>query len=127
VAQHQLTTHNGPVTDAGVGTQSLNPRDVIVPIFGLRENGRPGPFLGTGSIVGDGSILLTANHVLKPWSGPLGIMVTGDLSRAYPITLIDREPRHDLALLRITDYRPPRPLKLEFDLAAVSENTSLMT
>jgi hypothetical protein len=43
-------------------------------------------------------------------------MILGDLARPrYPITLIDRDPAHDLALLRITEYRPPVPLRLEFD------------
>jgi hypothetical protein len=111
------------MTEAARST--LNPRDVVVPIFGV-ESGRTGPFLGTGSVVGDGSILLTANHVTTAWTGPLGILPMRDLTRPpYPITLIDRDPAHDLALLRITEYRPPRPLKLEFD--DISENTTLMT
>lgn len=99
-----------------------------MPIFAAQPNGRAGPFLGTGAVVGDGSILLTANHVISAWEGSLGILPMSDLSRPpYPIALIDREPQHDLALLRITEYRPPRPLKLEFDRSALRENTNLMT
>lgn len=103
----------------------IHPRDVIVPIFGLLPGGM-GPFLGTGSIIGDGSILLTANHVITGWQGPLGFVTLADVTRpAYPLTLIDRDPAHDLALLRVTEYRPPRPLVLDFD--NFSENTTLMT
>jgi len=50
----------------------------------------------------------------------------GDLARPpYPITLIDRDSAHDLGLLRNAEYRPPRPLVLDFDI--FSENTTLMT
>lgn len=104
--------------------KDLNPRDVVVPIFGV-VSGRSGPFLGTGSIVGDGSILLTANHVITAFDGPLGIVTMADVRRPpYPITLIGQDTSHDLALLRIADYRPPRPLVLDFD--DFSENTTLI-
>ncbi len=42
----------------------------------------------------------------------------------YPVSLIGRDTVHDLALLRITGYRPPRPLIVDFD--DFTENTTLM-
>jgi hypothetical protein len=111
------------MTQAGI---QIQPRDVVVPIFGLDESGRARAFAGTGSVVGDGSILLTANHVVAGFNGPLGILPMNSLDRPpFPITLIGRDTAHDLALLRITEYRPPRPLVLEFD--DFTDNTTLMT
>jgi hypothetical protein len=54
--------------DCGIAVSDgdLNPRDAIVPLFSVREQ-TPVEFLGTGSIVGDGSILLTAEHVISAW------------------------------------------------------------
>ncbi len=62
-------------------TLQVNPQEVVVPIFGLAANGLAGPFLGTGAIVGDGSILLTANHVFTAFDGPQGILPMKHLDR----------------------------------------------
>lgn len=72
------------------------------------------------------ALLLTANHVVTGINGPLGIAPMEHLNRPpFPLTLIGRDATHDLALLRITEYRPPRPLVLDFD--TFSDNTTLMS
>ncbi|MCK5880003.1 MAG: hypothetical protein KAH24_09485 [Holophagae bacterium] len=38
----------------------LDPREVVVPVLGLNPSGAVQQFLGTGSLIGDGSILLAA-------------------------------------------------------------------
>jgi hypothetical protein len=84
-------------------------------------------FLGTGSVVGDGSILLTADHVITDWTaGPLAIMNQHDASNVYRIAVIERDRRHGLALLRIAGYRAPRPLPVMFD-RHVSGSRELIT
>ena len=41
----------------------LHPKEVIVPVLGRDAPDAELRLLGTGSIIGDGSVLLTANHV----------------------------------------------------------------
>ncbi|OBB77875.1 serine protease [Mycobacterium sp. 852014-52144_SCH5372336] len=102
----------------------LNPRDAIVPLFSVGKES-PVEFLGTGSIVGDGSILLTADHVISAW--PPDSLRIGVLGRGmFEASVIERDSPHDLALLRIADYRPERPLTVEFD-EPVYQNSPLMT
>jgi Trypsin-like peptidase domain len=109
-------------------TGEVRPREVIVPIFGSDANGNPQQFLGCGSIVGDGSILLTVDHVIRPrLPGPFAMVVMLPTEmQAFRLEVIDRDPAHDLALLRIDEYRPKVPLPLLFD-RQVSCNTDLIT
>jgi hypothetical protein len=96
----------------------FDPRVSVVPIFGRNETHAPaevGAFLGTGSLIGDGSILLTADHVIAGWSGKLVIAVVPNISNLHPLTVIERDTAHDLALLKVEGYRSPRPLVPRFD------------
>jgi len=68
----------------------FDPKVAVVPIFGCLPTDAAGvvqAFLGTGSFVGDGSILLTADHVIDSWSGPYVIAVMPDVSTVYPLRL----------------------------------------
>jgi hypothetical protein len=103
------------------------PKDVIVPIFGWDFPGETLPhFLGTGSIIGDGSILLTADHVTKDAPGRVGFFHLDNLSKPYQVELIERDQPHDLALFRTNEYRPEHPLELAFE-EPVHTNNTLMT
>jgi hypothetical protein len=104
----------------------MEPYEVIVPIFGADGDGDPAVFLGTGSIIADGSILLTAEHVIREWDGPLAIVTLNDLETPFRVDLIESDPLHDLALLRVSGYRPKRPLQVILD-AVVGSNRELMT
>jgi hypothetical protein len=83
-------------------------------------------FLGTGSIIGDGSILLTADHVTRDWPGPLAIVHLPRPQQLIPITPLERDASHDLVLHRVHDYRPPQPLRPIFD-APSHPNRQLLT
>ena len=103
----------------------LHLRDVVVPIFGVANN-KTDTFLGTGSIIGDGSILLTADHVTRDWSnGPLAIWPMR-VKRAFAIELIERDQAHDLAIFRVEGFRPPRPLTVEFDTPVQENNRAML-
>lgn len=116
--------------------ESASIRSVVVAVTGADSTGTPQRFLGTGSVVGDGSILLTADHVTRDWPGPLAIVViTDNEPRPFAISLIERDSAHDLALFRIDKYRPANPLHIEFDepakatdpLMAYEYGTTLVT
>jgi hypothetical protein len=64
----------------------------IVPVLGLTDDHRVKSFLGTRSVVSDGRVLLTADHVIRDWSGPLGIAIIDDLETIYPLEVIERDP-----------------------------------
>jgi Trypsin-like peptidase domain len=97
----------------------LDPREVIVPIIGHRAGENRIHYLGTGSIIGDASVLLTADHVLRGWDDAADIGIVTPVSNGpVDIEVIERDTRHDLALLEVSDYRPPNfpPLSVDFDL-----------
>jgi S1-C subfamily serine protease len=94
----------------------FNPNDTIVPIFGVSAGADDiGAFLGTGSFVGGRARLLTADHVIRDWPGRFAVTTLADLSKVYIATVLERDPSHDLALLSVEGYRPPRPLVADFD------------
>lgn len=89
----------------------MDPTDAVVAVIGVGKHGRP-QLLGTGSMIGDGATLLTADHVARDFDGEVGIASMrgdGDPER-FPITLIERDPSHDLALYRVDGYTAERPL-----------------
>ena len=108
-----------------VARVELKPREIIVPVLGRESPDAKVQQFGTGSIIGDGSILLTANHVVdRP--GQLFIttipepLFEVELDAEAPdglltIEVAQRDKDHDLALLKINDYRPSNPLIPWFD------------
>jgi Trypsin-like peptidase domain len=84
----------------------------IVPVLGLHPDGGCGPFLGTGFFVLEDHHLLTCAHVLKPWKGAYGITAQEDPPRLYGAEPIAVDEKRDLALLRVKDYTPEKPLSL---------------
>jgi S1-C subfamily serine protease len=93
----------------------LTPQEVIVPILAVDEDNNVRHFLGTGCFVGPESLLLTADHVIRDWKGPLAITTLQDLNTLHRAVIAIRDSPHDLALLRVSSYRPTRPLAIEFD------------
>jgi Trypsin-like peptidase domain len=82
--------------------------------------------LGTGSIIGDGTIVLTADHVIRGVTGRLGfaVIIGGDVE-VFLLTVLQSDADRDLALLRIHGYQAPNPLHVVFD-ANVSYNSDLV-
>lgn len=105
---------------------TFNPAETIVPVLGLSTDGKVERFLGTGAFVGDGSLLVTADHVIRDWRGTLAMVLMRDLTRWMRLDVVGRDPSHDLALLRVTGYTAPRPLALAFDMP-IHTNFELMT
>ena len=94
---------------------TMQPAHVIVPILAMRPNGEIAQFLGTGFFVGADGLLMTADHVIRDWEGPLAIACVSDLSRTYAARIVEQDGPHDIALLRVESYRPPSVLTLAFD------------
>ena len=90
------------------------PRDFIVPLGGVHEDGGCGPFLGTGVFVGKKAILVTCDHVLVEWEGQYGIAIEAE-EQLLQANVIIREPNTDLALLEVSDFCPPHTLPIEDD------------
>lgn len=84
---------------------------VVVPIFDRQGPAQWGPFLGTGTFVGDPPLLATAYHVVRDRGTHFGISLPGSPIRwnisAFPATLIRYDSAVDLALLRVDGYIPP--------------------
>jgi hypothetical protein len=93
----------------------IDPRDVVVPILGTDRNGVIQAFLGTGSFVGGESWLLTADYVIRDWTGGFAIVSMHDVARPYVAVIVSRDTDHDLVLLSIEGYRPVKALSLEFE------------
>ncbi len=95
--------------------QEIVPSLCVVPVVGLHDDGGCGPFLGTGSFVGDQKVLITCEHVLAQWQGAYGISAQEDELRLYPAEPLIREPASDLACLRVSTYEPPYSFPLADD------------
>ena len=94
----------------------MNPSEAIVPVFGINESTNEKVFLGTGAFVGEPPLLVTADHVVRDWNGPFGIVKLPVVTR-HPIqaNLVARNQDVDLALLEVPDYRPEWTLELAKD------------
>jgi hypothetical protein len=107
--------------------EDFNPLSVIVPIIGVGVPGADSCFLGTGAIVGDGSLLLTADHVIRDWPGNFVIVTIHTGQQQYwQVQIIERDIAHDLVLLSVDQYRPEHPLQPAFD-TPLHSNSQLMT
>lgn len=103
----------------------MDPREVIVPLFEGRQKAEN--YLGTGSIIGDGTVVLTCEHVIRGCTGQLAFpkLVDGRL-RAFGLTVLEADRSRDLALMRIEGYQAPNPLQIAFDVH-VAYNSNLLT
>ena len=114
----------------------LKPGEVSVPVLGRESPDANLEQFGTGSIIGDGSILLTANHVVdRPGQLFITTMPNHDLEieldqqdpdGLWPIQVAELDRRHDLALLRINGYQADNPLTPWFDFP-LHENWTVST
>ncbi len=90
-------------------SQSIVPVVALVPSEGFR-------LLGTASFVVEGDLLLTADHVIGEWRGEIGICLQTTPVTVHKATTILRDNQHDIALLRVTGYKAPRPLSVPTDI-----------
>ena len=86
----------------GLGDPTL----IVVPLFGLNDRGTPLQFLGTGLFTGREPHLLTCDHVLRQWPGPVGIALTSRGNAIFLGTPLLRDEVRDLAILRVPGYVP---------------------
>lgn len=102
------------------------PAEVIGAVFRFGESNIV-EHLGTGSIVGDGTIVLTAEHVIRDNTEALAFAITIDnRPLLLRLTVVESDWQSDLALLRIHGYRAPNPLRPLFD-TNLSTNIDLVT
>lgn len=97
-----------------VETDTYSPSDFVVPIVGMNEDGSCGPFLGSGVFATESAFLVTCDHVLEPWKGKYAVAIQ-ELNRLFVAELLVRDEKHDLAALRVPEYRPPHCVPLEKD------------
>jgi Trypsin-like peptidase domain len=107
-------------------TGDIDPREVIGAVFEGSQTSVT-DHLGTGSIIGDGTVVLTAAHVIRGVVGQLSFAVfIGNEVRVFPLTVLESDEDKNLALLRIHGCQAPDPLHVAFD-ATVSYNSDLVT
>ena len=103
-------------------TGDPDPREVIGAIM-LGDQLKATAHLGTGSFIGDGTVVLTNNHVVDGHTGQLYIaVIIGGEPQAFPLTLLEADKDRDLALLKVDGYTAANPLRVLFDVH-VSYNT----
>lgn len=99
----------------------------IVPIFEFEQNGAEVglSFLGTGALIDDGSLLLTADHVVRG-ARQVAIYIKG--RNGFPLfmaSLVESDRSHDLCLLQVAGYRAQHPLIIDFDVRPYSDSDLL--
>ncbi len=61
---------------------------------------------GSGVVIGDGSMIVTADHVLGPAQNQVPVLVRDDDGTSYPARVVARHKASDLAVLRIDGKLP---------------------
>jgi hypothetical protein len=80
-------------------------------------------FLGTATLIRSGAIFLTADHVTRDWNDRLFVGAGHQNAQLLEVNVLDRDPRHDLALLRTVDEFSATPrVHLQDDCAPVLNN-----
>ena len=104
-----FSTHAATLADT---VQTIKPSIVAVGTI-QQDRAPPSRFIGTGFVVGDGNHVITNAHVLPP---PLDtenheelaiFSGEGEQAKARTATTVSIDPKHDLALLKISG--PPLP------------------
>ena len=110
-------------------TGDVKPAEVIGAVFeGVVEGDRIAAIrhLGTGAIIGDGTVVLTAEHVVRGCAGQLALALILDNGvRSFPLTILESDQDRDLALLRIQGFKASDPLRIAFG-SKVSYNSDLV-
>jgi S1-C subfamily serine protease len=119
-----------PVSAADLTETVRRIKPGIVGVGTFQEVRRPpSQLLGTGFAVGDGTLVLTSNHVVNNKADQdqhrLLVVFTGSGrdSRVVPVVVATSDPLHDVAILRLTQGRLP-PLELGDD-SGVAEGQSI--
>jgi S1-C subfamily serine protease len=119
-----------PVSAADLTETVRRIKPGIVGVGTFQEVRRPpSQLLGTGFAVGDGTLVLTSNHVVNNKADQdqhrLLVVFTGSGrdSRVVPVVVATSDPLHDVAILRLTQGRLP-PLELGDD-SDVAEGQSI--
>jgi len=99
--------------DVAVG--SVNPSDVVLPLFAFDSAGNLSHFLGTSFCVGDEPLFITAGHNIKDWGGQFGLVHISDPSHFYPARPAYLDNNADVAILDVRGYRPKTRLGLATD------------
>lgn len=93
----------------------FKPTDTIVPIVSADKDGTVRHFLGTGAFIGTPPLLLTADHVISACPDSCAITSISQLNNLFHAEVVARDSKHDLALLKVNGYIPPRVLELSDD------------
>jgi S1-C subfamily serine protease len=102
------------------------PRESIVRILAIDEGNNIHSFLGTGTFVGPRPLLVTAEHVVRDWPGPLAIAVLPDVEFIIRANLIAKDRSVDLALLEVPGYPADRSVALG-DIDAIAFNLQVVS
>jgi S1-C subfamily serine protease len=101
----------GPAVPAASG-RDLSPLEIarksvvtVLPVW----SGRPANLAepeGSGVVIGDGRIIVTADHVLGPGQNQVPVLVRDDDGTSYPARVVARHKASDLAVLQIDEALP---------------------
>lgn len=102
---------------------NIYPNQIIVPILGLIKGTDKRHFLGTGSFCSaNPAVIVTADHVIAEWEGPLAIVVLSSSISLFPAKVLHRRKETDIALLEVDNYHPPRVFTFAED-SEITTNT----
>src|SRR5579863_10225250 len=95
----------------------MHPAANIVPLLAIDASNNIRHFLGTACFVQEPTLLLTADHCVRDWNEDFAICLVTGLNQLFRAQVVFRDVAHDLALLVVSGYIAPTPLKVahEFD------------